>query len=537
MGRKGGQEQRRVLPPFPRIELSVVGDSVTAVFFVASAHPVGEPAMANVGHGTVGSAGGRAAAGLASAHGLKFCRVHATDAVGQVEELTVDVAAAKLVPVGADGTISVGVLPTGGSRAGNSLHGRKGLGFAAIGLLVALVGGAVWVVGGALPRGDEGAGVVASAASTNAPAQLPVLPPPGFDTYAAWSVPVQDAGLGSSGPVVRVFGDTVWVASGSSVSRYDAATGALLGRTEAGFKVAALVRTDLGSGASVAAYDGRRRVQSFGEDGSAGTVIDFGEKVASVSFGGDRPMGSEAGTSTPATVRVWTIDDSGTVQERLIPAGAVALASMGGSVFAVNVEESTGWWISTSDPRFPEAIKISPPTVLGTLKTSMGGAGSVVDGYWIVKVPVNASAKETEKTQTAAVKLGRGNLGNWLEPSASALVPGAATSAAGAGASGVNGNMLCSGAGAWDLSTGKAVPVPAGSTWNGAGCAGGQLWLRKADSMIRLDAQGNTIASTFSKAYTNTSVLGISSTGLAIVQAENPDGQALYGLEPAKGTK
>lgn len=540
MGGNNGQAQRRVLPPFPQIELGVVGDSVTAVFFAAAGHSVGDPVMVTAGHGTVGATGGKAAASLASAHGLRFCRVHATDSVGQIEELAVDVAAARLVPVGADGTISVGSLPAGPSRAGAgaALRGRKWIGVAAIGALVGVL-----FLGGGLVAGGVGGEAGPSAAGppnavpTNAPAQLPVLPPPGFDTYAAWSTPVQGTGMGSAPPVVRVAGDTVWVASGSSVSRYDATTGTLLGRADAGFRVAALVRTDLGAGAGIAAYDGRRRVQAFGEDGTAGTGIDFGEKVSSVSFGGDRPMGSSSGPSTPATVRVWTVDDSGTVQERLVPAGAVALASMGGTVFAVNSEESKAWWISTGGARFPEALKISPPTALGTVKTSMGGAGAVVDGYWVVKVPVNTSAEETEKTRTAAVKLDRGRLGDWLEPNVSASVPGVTGSASGAGAPGVNGTMLCSGAGAWDLSTGKVVPVPAGSTWNSAGCAGGQLWLRKADSMIRLDVRGNTVASTASKAYTDTSVLGISSNGLAVVQTENPDGQALYGLEPAGGSK
>jgi len=202
------------------------------------------------------------------------------------------------------------------------------------------------------------------------PTPYPSLPPPGYGGQADWSAPI----AAGSVPVLTADGRIVTVTgtAGSPVlAVLDPATGAPVWSAEL---PRAAASTSSGGGLHLSRIDGHpvvavtasSTVHWWALDGehTAGSVsLPSG---ASVSFAGDSPLVSEPGQ------RAATIT-GGSLVERAVPAGSVALGATGATIVAAN---SVGqvWRLGAGTAEAP------PPPV--TVPTPAGaGAVASITGY------------------------------------------------------------------------------------------------------------------------------------------------------------
>lgn len=521
---KSTTAKARLLPPWPVIEIRATASNLTAVMHGAGDRPLGAPIQRNYdASATMGPAGVNVSMELAKAQGLRWCRVRAFDVNGLQTDLAINVAGHRFETLGKDGTVLMQV-ESSGTGAGNRLgRAPRWVGFAAIGGFVVVLSGMVWLLTSLLASPDitaeQGPAVTQTAP---AQAQLPVHAPAGFDTLASWSIPVPKF----SGQVLTTgtgAEQVLWYADGSAVVRIKAATGERLSTTETGMNVQKLVRTDLGQGTVIAAYDGRTKVLGLTTEGAKGPLVEFKEATV-VSFGGDRPLASSVRSAT-----VWTVDNAAAPAARLVPAGAKALASMGGRVLSVDSRTGQLWWIASDSVKFPAPQKLALPAGMAALT----GVGAVVDGYWVAEFRAGSATDYSSPVKVAAAPLSAGSLGPWTNPVQGSV--GAGTQiAAGDGA---HGNLFCFLDTAWNTSTGAALTRPTELPYRGAGCATGSWLLTAGAGTLSVDESGAQAAAGVWDQATPRPLTGTSTGNGIVAYSQAGNGTTLYSLTPKGQTK
>jgi len=208
------------------------------------------------------------------------------------------------------------------------------------------------------------------------PTPYPSLPPPGYGGQADWSAPI----AAGSVPVLTADGRIVTVTgtAGSPVlAVLDPATGAPVWSAEL---PRAAASTSSGGGLHLSRIDGHpvvavtasSTVHWWALDGehTAGSVsLPSG---ASVSFAGDSPLVSEPGQ------RAATIT-GGSLVERAVPAGSVALGATGATIVAANsVGQVWRLGVGTADAP-PPPVTVPTPAGAGALASITGYAGVSLD--------------------------------------------------------------------------------------------------------------------------------------------------------------
>jgi len=211
---------------------------------------------------------------------------------------------------------------------------------------------------------------------TGTPTPYPSLPPPGYGGQADWSAPI----AAGSVPVLTADGRIVTVtgtAGSPTVAVLDPATGVPVWSAEL---PRAAASTSSGGGLHLSRIDGHpvvavtasSTVDWWALDGehTAGSVsIPSG---ASVSFAGDSPLVSEPGQ------RAATIT-GGSLVERAVPAGSVALGATGATIVAANsVGQVWRLGVGTADAP-PPPVTVPTPAGAGALASITGYAGVSLD--------------------------------------------------------------------------------------------------------------------------------------------------------------
>ena len=219
--------------------------------------------------------------------------------------------------------------------------------------------------------------------ATGTPTPYPSLPPPGYGGQADWSARI----AAGSSPVLAADGTIVTVtgtAGSPSLAVLDPATGVPV--WSAALPRAAATSSS-GGGLHLSRIDGHPVVMvaasgtldwwTLDGDHTTGSVsIPSG---ASVSFAGDSPLVSEAGQ------RAATIT-GGSLVERAVPAGAVALGATGTTIVAAN---SVGqvWRLGVATAEAPPA-PVTVPTPPGA------GPVASIAGYTVVPADIAVAHPE-----------------------------------------------------------------------------------------------------------------------------------------------
>jgi len=211
---------------------------------------------------------------------------------------------------------------------------------------------------------------------TGTPTPYPSLPPPGYGGQADWSAPI----AAGSVPVLTADGRIVTVtgtAGSPTVAVLDPATGVPVWSAEL---PRAAASTSSGGGLHLSRIDGHPVVAV-----TASSTVDWwaldGEHTAgsvslpsgaSVSFAGDSPLVSEPGQ------RAATIT-GGSLVERAVPAGSVALGATGATIVAANsVGQVWRLGVGTADAP-PPPVTVPTPAGAGALASITGYAGVSLD--------------------------------------------------------------------------------------------------------------------------------------------------------------
>lgn len=239
--------------------------------------------------------------------------------------------------------------------------------------VLALVAGGIALSGRTDARTLPVATSSATSTSRGAPAELPVLAPDGWVTHALWAssplmrddlVPLVHNGL-----VISPTADHRLVAINTSTGGL--AWESTLSSSE--LKAGPVV-TLLGNGPSI--------VGQFGADllwwpvrGATEPRTIALPQGATVTFNGAGPLAQLEGQ------KVAVIDTAGTIQQRVVPAGSVALAAnQDGTVTTVS---DTGlWWHSTNPTTAIDGVALAPPTAGATPLKVAGYAGHHLVMLW-----------------------------------------------------------------------------------------------------------------------------------------------------------
>ena len=212
---------------------------------------------------------------------------------------------------------------------------------------------------------------------TGTPTPYPSLPPPGYGGQADWSAPI----AAGSVPVLTADGRIVTVtgtAGSPTVAVLDPATGVPVWSAEL---PRAAATSSSGGGLHLSRIDGHpvvavtasSTVDWWALDGehTAGSVsIPSG---ASVSFAGQSPLVSEPGQ------RAATITTGGSLVDRAVPAGSVALGATGATIVAANsVGQVWRLGVGTAEAP-PPPVTVPAPAGAGALASITGYTGVPAD--------------------------------------------------------------------------------------------------------------------------------------------------------------
>lgn len=219
------------------------------------------------------------------------------------------------------------------------------------------------------------------------PTELPVLPPDGWSTHAAWAVP------SASSPKTRVLpleGRVLAVAASGELTAFDAATGIAVWHTElpGGNAVAGPVRTLVDGVESVAVVTTRHLLWWPADELAPGVVsrVELPER-AEVTFSGASPL-----VTLPD--QHAAVIDAGQLSDRVIPAGATGIRADGRTVTALDGRGRL-WRISGPAPRVPDPTVTLRAPRRGQEPTLLGVAGDYLVIGWRSRSGVDADLAVT----------------------------------------------------------------------------------------------------------------------------------------------
>lgn len=352
--------------------------------------------------GSVALAARDAALAVCEDLGKRRCRVEGITDDNQTYQMVVDVDEGTLVELheapgpspGAGGVARTGSMAAaaGGIRRGRRWDPRtltkRQAGYALTGLFV-LAGVAVPV--GAQVLGEDSSTEVVLPAP--GPTQLPVAAPAGWSTYAKWSAPAQDRV-----PVRQDAAGRLVIVEGRDVVTRQAETGREVKRVAAPFEPTGLaVWTDNGT-PRLAVSGGGGRLAVMDQDGEQFTEVQLPERAEVVLEGGEPLI-----VGADQTAGVLAGDS---VQKRIVPAGAEAVAADGGAVIAADAQTGRLWKITEESPELPEPATVKAPKGM-KVAAFPAGRGSLVVAQFagekstgeVAVLEVTAGEGKTEVTQ------------------------------------------------------------------------------------------------------------------------------------------
>lgn len=316
--------------------------------------------------------------------GRRRCRVEGIADDDAVFAMVVDVDAGTLEPLEDQ---QWGASPAGGAPSrnrGGRMNRRTLVMVGSGGLLGAAV---LLALGSQLWGGDDNGSAPPPPPDA---AQLPITAPAGWSTYAVWAAPSEDVPA-----VLDGSGRLLVVEDGQLVARAPK-DGQEIQRIDLPFTADAVKVYSEGDQERVAVASGRElAVMDQGADGFSTVEVPEGGQV---SLEGSDPL------VTSEDQRAWVLEGT-ELRERIVPAGAEALAADDGALVAANGDEGKVWKITTSDPELPDPASIEAPEdyEIAGIPAANGSRVAVTfrgdEGHKVALYEVTAGQSATEATE------------------------------------------------------------------------------------------------------------------------------------------